>query len=338
MTASLIRRLLGRLVLAALATIAIVEWVLALLRPEGGSLGIVQIVAPHLALLGLVLIPISLLRPRPVGLVAAIALLAITGLRFSGDWVSIPVSPPSADLLRLHLVTWNLEVFSRPGTETAAVLRTVDADVIALQELQPEAATAIEADPILRERFPYRVLVPSQDVVGLGLLSRFPIGGATYATDPAIQEATLDVGGGQRLAIVHAHPFHAEIASLGDTRLPLGIDVGRRNADLVEIRRRVDARLAAGLPVLLVGDLNTADSEPAFDRLVAGFRDVHAEVGEGTGWTWRPIRLEFLGLGVLRIDHVIVSRAIVPVSIRETCPTTGDHCLVRSELGIAPGG
>ena len=337
MTVTLTRRLLARLVLATLATITLVEWALAVLRPEGGPLGILQIVAPHLALLGLVLIPISLLRRRPAGTVAAIALLAITGLRFGADWVSTPASPPAAGVPRLHLVTWNLEVFSRPDAETAAVLRTIDADVVALQELQPEAAAAIEADPILRDRFPYRVLVPSQDVVGLGLLSRFPIGGATYAIDPALQEATLDLGGGRSLAIVHAHPFHAEIASLGDTRVPLGIDVGRRNADLVAIRRHVDARLGAGLPVLLVGDLNTADSEPAFDRLVAGLRDVHAVVGEGTGWTWRPIRLEFLGLGVLRIDHVIVSPSITPVAIGETCPLVGDHCLVHAELAI-PGG
>ncbi len=65
-----------------------------------------------------------------------------------------------------------------------------------------------------------------------------------------------------------------------------------------------------------------------------GLRDVHAQVGFGTGWTWRPIRLEFLGLGVLRIDHVIVSPDITPIAIDERCPAVGDHCLVQAELRL----
>ncbi len=113
--------------------------------------------------------------------------------------------------------------------------------------------------------------------------------------------------------------------------------MAQRNADLVAIRGRIDARAAGGLPVLLLGDLNTASSEPAFDRFVAGLRDVHAEVGEGTGWTWRPLGFEFLGLGLIRIDHVVVTPGSVPTGAGIACPTVGDHCLVRAELAI-PGG
>jgi hypothetical protein len=85
----------------------------------------------------------------------------------------------------------------------------------------------------------------------------------------------------------------------------------------------------------MLGDLNTAASEPAFDRFVEGLRDVHREVGFGPGWTWRPIRLEFLGFGLVRIDHVVVSADIVPTSIDVTCPPVGDHCLVRAGLALS---
>ena len=145
---------------------------------------------------------------------------------------------------------------------------------------------------------------------------------------------TLDLGAGRGLAVLNVHPLHADIATLGATRLPLGLDVDQRNVDLVAIRRRIDARISTGLPVLMLGDLNTADSEPAFDRLVQGLRDVHDEVGEGTGWTWRPIRLEFLGLGILRIDHIVVSPSIEPLAIGETCPAVGDHCLLHAEIAL----
>jgi endonuclease/exonuclease/phosphatase (EEP) superfamily protein YafD len=334
MTVSLVSRAVARLAVAGVAVIAAIEWLLAIVRPESGPLGVVQILAPHLALVGLALVPVALLRPRRAGLIAAVAIVTITAVRFGGGWLSVPAGSPAAVAVRLQVVTWNLEVGSRSGSATAEFLRATTADVIGLQELQPDAAAAIEVDPVLLDRFPYRVLVPRPDVVGLGLLSRYPIAGATFALNPAVQEATLDLGGGRRLAIVHAHPLHADIATLGGTRLPLGLDVDQRNADLVEIRTLVDTRIGAGLPVLLIGDMNTTDSEPAFDRLVQGLRDVHAEVGEGTGWTWRPIRLEFLGLGVLRIDHIIVSPAIQPLSIGEACPPVGDHCLVHAEIAV----
>jgi vancomycin resistance protein VanJ len=319
---------------ASVATIALVEWALAILRPEGGPLGVLQIVAPHMALVGLVFVPLALLGRRRGGVVATVALVAVSTIRFGGMWFSAPPAGPAAGALRIDVATWNLEVESRPGAATTAFLEATTADIVGLQELQPDAAAAIDADPVLRTRFPYRELHPRDDVVGLGLLSRYPISNATFGLGPAIQEATLDLGSGRTVAVLNVHPLHADIATLGGTRLPIGLDVDQRNADLVAIRARVDTRIAAGRPVLLLGDMNTADSEPAFDRLAAGLRDVHAEVGEGTGWSWRPIRLEFLGLGLLRIDHVIASPAWQPVSIADICPPVGDHCLPMLSVPI----
>lgn len=338
MTPHPLRRAVARLSLAAVGAIALVEWLLAVTVPEGGPLGVVQIFAPHLAILGLVVIPIALIDRRPAAGWASVALLLIAIARFSGDWVSLPPAAAGGDATRIEVITWNLEVESRTGASSAAVLESVSGDVVGLQELTPAAATAIEADPDLRARFPYRVLEARASVLGLGLLSRFPILDATFRLDPAVQEATLDLGGGRLLAIVHAHPFHAEIASLGASRIPVGLDVGQRNADLDTLRGLVDARMASGLPVLLLGDLNTATSEPAFDRLVRGLRDVHGQVGLGPGWTWRPFRPEQFGLALLRIDHVITSPDIVPIAIDETCPAAGDHCVVRATVAIPAGG
>lgn len=330
----LVRTTTARLAATIVGATALVEWLLAITQPEGGPLGVLQILAPHLAILGLVLVPVALLGRRRSAVVAAVALAGVIAIRFGGDWLSLPAGAPPAGADRIAVATWNLEVESRTGADTAAFLRTVTADVIGLQELQPAAAAAIEADPVLRTAFPYRDLRPRTDVLGLGILSRFPIREPSIHLGPAIQEATLDFGRGRGIAVVNAHPFHADIASLASTRIPVGLDVDQRNADLVTIRARIDARAAEGDPVLLIGDLNTAASEPAFDRFVHGLRDVHAEVGEGSGWTWRPVRLEFLGLGLVRIDHVIVTPGVVPLATGGACPPVGDHCLVRAELAI----
>jgi len=329
-----LRILVARTALAAVAVGAGLEWTLAILRPEGGPLGVLQILAPHIAIVGVGLIPIALLERRVAVVIASVALVSVTALRFGGEWVSLPTASASSDATRISVATWNLEVFSRSGAETVALLRAESADLVALQELQPATSAAIEQDPVLAARYPYRLLLPRDDVVGMGLLSRFPLRSPAIDLSPAIQEATLELDGGP-VRIINAHPFHAEISTLGGSRIPVGLDVTERNADLETLRQRIAARAADGTAVILLGDLNTASSEPAFDRLVAGLRDVHAEIGQGPGWTWRPGRLEFLGIGVLRIDHVVVTPDVAALAIHEACPAVGDHCLVHADLAVA---
>src|SRR5438128_872020 len=105
-----IRQSLARLALAAVVVAAATEWGLALLRPEGGPLGVLQIIAPHLAILGLALVPFSLLERRRTALVPAIVLAAVVVLRFGGEWVSLPTAEAAPrDAPRLAIASWNLE-------------------------------------------------------------------------------------------------------------------------------------------------------------------------------------------------------------------------------------
>jgi endonuclease/exonuclease/phosphatase (EEP) superfamily protein YafD len=316
--------------------VAAVEWFLLVARPETGLPGVLQVVAPHLAILGLAAAPfVGLHATRRRGVVMA-ALVAVVGLRFAGEWLSLPAAPPPTGATTITVETWNLEVSSRPPTDTLTVLRERRADIVALQELQPAMAEAIEADARLTTAYPYRRLDPLRNVLGLAILSRYPIvAAADVRYDPAVQQVELDAGG-RRVTILNAHPLHGDIETFGDTRLPIGIQVDRRNAELETIRAIFDGAASRGSDTVLLGDLNTASSEPAFARLVAGLHDAHAEVGEGTGWTWRPSRAEFLGIGLFRIDHVISSAAVQPLSVEERCPAVGDHCLVRAELWLEP--
>jgi vancomycin resistance protein VanJ len=330
-----IRRILARPAIAGVLVIAALEWILILLRPEEGPLGAVQVVAPHLALVGLVLIPVCLLEPRVVSVGSAFLLGLAVSLRFGGDWVSFAAQPPPG-AIDFEVLTWNLEAAARPGTDTVKFLHRHEADVLGLQELRPATAAAIEADPELITRYPYRVLDPRSDYSGMGILSRWPIVDSTFRLEPAIQEGLLDLGDGRSLALINAHPFHAGIERLGRTKVPFGLDSTNRDDDLKLIRGRIDDLISRGRPVVLLGDLNTAASEPAFDRFVNGLREVHQEVGVGPGWTWRPIRLEFLGIGLIRIDHIVVSPDIVPLGIGGECPPVGDHCLVNARLAV-PG-
>lgn len=328
------RAVVSGIALVGVLVISIVEVVLLAFRPESGLGGLLQLVAPHLALIGLVLAVFALLWiPVRVAVAADLLLVTVLAIRFGAAWLSLPPAPPSAGSETISLETWNLEVGARSPGDTVAFIESHPADVIALQELMPADAEAIEADASLTDRYPYRLLDTPATTDGLGLLSRYPLTDHGFRLEPLIQTATLDLGGGREVAIVHAHPQHSDLRVVSGLNLPIGMNANGRNLELQLIRSRVDAA-RADLPTILVGDLNTAPTEPAFDRLSTGLLDVQQEVGQGPGWTWRPSRLESFGVGLLAIDHVIVTPDIEPLAIDSACPPVGDHCLVSTEVAV----
>jgi hypothetical protein len=112
----------------------------------------------------------------------------------------------------------------------------------------------------------------------------------------------------------------------------MSFDPTDRDADLIRFRARVDAAIARGESVIVTGDFNTAPTEPAFERFVAGLADAHRDVGVGPGWTWRPSRFERIGLGLLRIDLALSGPGARPASIVENCCLPGDHCQLEARF------
>jgi vancomycin resistance protein VanJ len=318
---------------AAIATVIValvttVQLGLLLLRPEGGFPGLLQVLSPHMTLVALALVPLSLVRGSRRVRVDLLVLALICVVRFGGEWVSLP-RPVPADALRV--TTWNLEVGARSAAQTVESLRTIDADLVLIQELTSELGEAIGADPQLAMSYPHRALSASDTVAGLGVLSRHELSDEVVDGNPIMQSVLADVGG-RSVRVVNAHPLRAPFS-----RFVLGVPTGysplERNEDLESIRATVDGWIAAGETVVLAGDFNTASSEPAFGRLTGGLHDAHAEVGLGTGWTWRPSRLEWLGIGLLRLDLVLTGPGLEPVATHVSCPRSGDHCLVSATLG-----
>ena len=111
----------------------------------------------------------------------------------------------------------------------------------------------------------------------------------------------------------------------------MSFDPTLRDAALARIRDTI-ATDASDFPVLLLGDINTAPTEPEFGRFTAGYLDAHAEVGNGPGWTYRPNAFERLGIGLLRIDVVLAGPGLRPVDESTSCPSVGDHCAVIATL------
>jgi endonuclease/exonuclease/phosphatase family metal-dependent hydrolase len=120
----------------------------------------------------------------------------------------------------------------------------------------------------------------------------------------------------------------------GRLGLPVAFDARDRDAALARVRTRIDTLLADGDPVVVMGDYNTAPTEPGYATLAKGLRDVHDEVGFGPGWTWRPSRLESLGVGLLRIDLILAGPGVSPVSTGVDCRAPGDHCIVDASVAV----
>ena len=170
---------------------------------------------------------------------------------------------------------------------------------------------------------------------GVGLLSRLPLVVGEVGSDPVVLRAGLLLPDGRRVEVLDAHPFPPDITRVA--RLPAGLDTRRRDEDLAAIRATVDG-LEDPSAALVLGDLNTSPTEPGYATLAAGLHDAHAEVGVGTGFTWRPSSLEVLGLGLLRIDYALSGNLLRPIAISEDCRLPGDHCRLYATLEVAATG
>ena len=312
------------LLLAGLAAVAQV------VGAQDGAIALVAIATSHLLLagLGLGLIAIVLSRSR-LALISTVAIVVATAAVLGDEWISMPVGNGPASVT---VMSWNIEFGSEAVEQLPAVLLSTDADIVALQELTPDGAAAIEADPAVVTAYPHRVLRPVSGVLGLGLLSRYPMRAGTASTSPAVLSATVTLDDERTLRVLNAHPLPGRILTFAF--VPVGFVGSNRNVALGTVRRQADQLAAAGGPVIMLGDFNVAPTEPAYDQLLAAWRDAHVEAGIGPGWTWRPSTFQALRAGLLRIDYVFVTPGVKPISSRQDCSRPGDHCILTVGLQI----
>lgn len=303
-----------------------------LLGVRDDTTALISIATAHLLLVGLGLGGIAIVLGRSRFVVISTMAIAVAAAAVLGDeWISMPAGdgPDS-----LTVLSWNIEFGSEAVDQLSTVLLSTDADIVALQELTPDGAAAIEADPAVVRAYPHRVLRPDNTVLGLGLLSRYPMRLGTESTSPAVLSATVTLDDGRTLRVLNAHPLPGRILTFAS--VPVGFDRSSRDVGLDAVRRQADRLAAKGGPVVLLGDFNVAPTEPAYDRLRDGWRDAHVEAGAGPGWTWRPSTIQAFPAGLLRIDYVLVTPDVTPISSRQDCSRPGDHCVVTVALQL-PG-
>lgn len=173
------------------------------------------------------------------------------------------------------------------------------------------------------------------------VLSRYPVLESGVREDPSGRPGTatlwavLDLGQGQRLAVMVAQPLPGRTEPSSD--LPLRWDAAPRDAEIAFIRSFADAEIRVGRRVVLMGDFNVTDREPAGQALARGLSDAHDAAGWGPGASWAPLALRKHGVAVVRIDRILGVPGAVPTSFRTDCTFHGsDHCILDATLAIAP--
>jgi endonuclease/exonuclease/phosphatase family metal-dependent hydrolase len=336
------------LLFAGIAALALLELgVNLVVRPQSGPFALGAAFEPHLLVVGAVAGGIALLltlserspsasRIRVLGIV----MIVIALVRVGGEWWSPDDGPnpviQTAGTTRLSVMSWNLEVGSKTAAE--AVDGILDPpgkgmpDVVALQELTPAVAVALEASAELDVAYPYRMLEPRDGVRGMGILSSVPLVKGAYGAFPMLLTAALLLPDDTRVDLLDVHPLPPKISTVAG--VPWGLETRQRDKELESLRASLD-RTPDPTRTILVGDLNTTPFEPGFGIVAHGLVDAHERIGSGTGFTWRPAFLEPLHASLLRIDHMLTGPAIAPVTVAEDCSLPGDHCRLVVQLEVA---
>jgi endonuclease/exonuclease/phosphatase (EEP) superfamily protein YafD len=266
----------------------------ALLAPLGWPFELFAHFRWQVGIAALALLLASLVLRRPWMMVVAcvtVVMQWLPGVFMSGRAAA---HEPTALTCRddpLRIVTANAWFASTDHAQLVAWLSHSDADIIALQEITPQWALALES---LAQTYPYRKMMPREDPYGIALLSRWPIDDVRsmdFAGDgmPTLV-ANVDVHG-RKLRVIALH-----------TRWPVTpeLQVARDRA----LQQATALALTQPDATILLGDLNLTPYAPAFARLVSesGLQDALA------GEAWRPTWQAGFWPLALPIDHVLVPR------------------------------
>jgi endonuclease/exonuclease/phosphatase (EEP) superfamily protein YafD len=306
----------------------------ALAAPQrAGGVALAQVFAHFLFLPALLLLPFALGRGMFL-LRLALAAAAATFLIVYPPALPLPAPAPAPDL---SLLQWNVYVGGVTPEELRRALEQYQPDVVTLQEAD---LGAIAADEALAAAYPHRLVRDGETAPSLAILSRFPIVDSGVppmdesAWDmPRVVWARLDVGG-RTVTLVNAHPIPPRTFEPGCSPLRC-YNAGPRDAQIADVRRLVEQlRAGTGDPLLLAGDMNVTEREPAYFDLATGLRDAHRVAGAGFGASWRPAGLG-LEAGLLRIDYIFTDGRARPLGLHTDCAWRGsDHCLLVGSFAL----
>lgn len=312
------------LVLAALALLLGLTMLLHSEITDYGGLGsLVETFLPWLGLFVPVLLLGALWR-RSASAVVALLLPVLVWLNLFGGLLG-DKSHSGGDLV---VAGHNVGADNPDPTGTARDLAASGADVLALEEITPQAKPVYEQG--LAKTYPYHTVQGT-----VGLWSKLPLSD-TRPVDTAMDygplaetkpvDSTMAYNRALRTTVAtDKGPLAVYVAHLGSVRL------FPRNGFWTAGRDRGAKALAEALAaernerVVLLGDLNGTTDDRAFAGLTSQLRSVQDTAGDGFGFSWPAT------FPVARIDQILV-RGVEPTSSWVLPGTGSDHLPVAAGI------
>jgi endonuclease/exonuclease/phosphatase family metal-dependent hydrolase len=220
---------------------------------------------------------------------------------------------------RLRVATVSLRRGLVAAGPVLDLVRQQDVDVLAVQELTPQAEAALRNAGVDR-------LLPHAHVLTARPGRVAAASGAVWSRVPVTGRAEVPGGFEQptvRLAVGGAPAV--EVTSIHAVPTISPASVGGWAEDLAALPAPV-----TGVLRVLAGDFNATFDHAALRTVLGlGYDDAARAVGRGLVWTWRPLRLRFPRLV---IDHVLVDPRITVSSVEFVVVSGSDHRAVVAEL------
>ncbi|WP_062076965.1 endonuclease/exonuclease/phosphatase family protein [Demequina globuliformis] len=236
-------------------------------------------------------------------------------------WWQLPVwtaDAPRESASTLTVASVSLTFGRADAHEVVALVKNHGVDLLALQELTPEAADAL-AEAGLSTHLPYSAAFPEPGYVGVGLWSRLALESAESVDGFTSHLVRAGVATEQGpLTVLAPHP-----AAPG----PFSTDAWRADTEAL-----VDLLAAQDGPTLVVGDLNMTRDHRAFRALEdRGYASAADQAGAGWVMSFPHGRLPFPVAG---IDHVLLRGGPFAAQAVSTAPVSGaDHLALVAQLG-----
>ena len=227
-----------------------------------------------------------------------------------------------AETVIIRFLTLNALVGRASPAAIVSQVRQLQPDVLAVQELTPELAGSL-AEAGLPELLPFSRLNPGPSSTGIGLWSRRPLSQLppVPGTRSTMPRAQLDVGWPITITVVHP---------------PAPLRGGQPGWQQ-DMDRLLTALTGTTGQQMVAGDFNASRDHGAFRRLLAAHLIDCADAAQRRPWpgfTW-PANRRFPP--VMRLDHILVTRAGVMVRETRTVAIPGtDHLGVLAVIALRP--
>lgn len=265
-------------------------------------------------------------RPIQVPLLASGVSCLLSFFASACGQPQLEARPPSDGAPHFTVMSYNIELGAAGAADTLEAIGALDADVVALQEVTPQAESWLRA--AYAEQYPYQLYQSKGGAGGLAALSRFPLLDRGLRPDPKGFHPSwhLEVespAGPIQILDVHLRSLFG--AGPDPVRAYLRSD----DDHLEQIRVFADV-CEADLPTIVLGDFNEGVAGRAVRFLEArGFSNLLPAYHPGQPtWRFRSVGNQ---LGET-LDHILISDHLVPLNAWVKPLGESDHLPVLAHV------